>query len=124
MTTTIEAIRAEYLRYQALAEAAIAQLEDADLASSPSADDNSIATICWHCSGNLESRFAEFLTTDGEKPWRDREEEFAQRMVTKAELLAKWQRGWDTLLSALAGLRDEDLQRTVTIRRQPLQVNE
>jgi len=132
MTTTIDAIRAEYLRYKALAEAAIAQLTDADLAASASDDDpsaslggdNSIATICWHLSGNLESRFTDFLTSDGEKPWRDREEEFAQRTVTKAELLAKWQRGWDALLPALAALRDEDLPRTITIRRQPLQVNE
>ena len=132
MTTTIDAIRAEYLRYKALAEAAIAQLTDADLAASALDDDhsaslgvdNSIATICWHLSGNLESRFTDFLTSDGEKPWRDREEEFAQRTVTKAELLAKWQRGWDALLPALATLRDEDLLRTITIRRQPLQVNE
>jgi len=122
--TTIDSIRGEYLRYKALAEGAIAQLEDAALSAAPTSDDNSIATICWHLSGNLESRFTEFLTTDGEKPWRDREDEFAQRIVTKAELLAKWQRGWDALLPALANLRDEDLQRTVTIRRQPLQVNE
>ena len=124
MTTTIEAIRGEYLRYKALAEAAIAQLVDADLSTAASDHDNSIATICWHLSGNLESRFTDFLTSDGEKPWRDREEEFAPRPVTKAELLAKWQRGWDALLPALASLTDEDLAGTVTIRRQPLQINE
>ena len=124
MPTTIESIRGEYLRYKALAEAAIGQLTDSDLAASASDLDNSIATICWHLSGNLESRFTDFLTSDGEKPWRDREEEFAERNVTKAELLAKWQRGWDALLPALASLRDEDLQRTITIRREPLQVNE
>jgi len=140
MTSTIDAIRGEYLRYKGLAEAAIAQLTDADLVgvesdsaaqpdpkvgpTSGASLDNSIATICWHISGNLESRFTDFLTSDGEKSWRDREEEFALRIVTKAELLAKWQRGWDALLPALANLRDEDLQRTVTIRRQPLQVNE
>ena len=132
MTTTIDAIRGEYLRYKALAEAAISQLEDADLAASPPGVDpstslgvnNSIATICWHISGNIESRFTDFLTSDGEKPWRDREEEFAERTVTKTELLAKWQRGWDALLLALTNLGDEDLHRTITIRREPLQVNE
>jgi uncharacterized damage-inducible protein DinB len=124
VTATVESIRGEYLRYKALAEGAIAQLADADLSRQQSDTDNSIATICWHLSGNLESRFTEFLTSDGEKPWRHREEEFQRRAVTRAELLEKWKRGWDVVLKALAELGDEDLQRTVTIRRQPLQVNE
>ena len=124
MMSTIESIRAEYLRYKALAEAAIAQVNESDLSVQPSGTDNSIAVICWHVSGNFESRFTDFLTSDGEKPWRSREEEFQSRTTTRAELLAKWSRGWEVVLRALAELKDEDLQRTVTIRRQPLQVNE
>ena len=124
MTSTIESIRAEYLLYKALAEAAIAQVKECDLCVHTSSTDNSIAVICWHVSGNFESRFTDFLTSDGEKPWRHREEEFQSRTTTRAELLAKWQRGWEVLLKALAGLKDEDLQRTVTIRGQSLQVNE
>jgi hypothetical protein len=124
MTSTIESIRAEYLRYKALAEAAIAQVEDSDLSMQGSGTDNSIAIICWHISGNLESRFTDFLTSDGEKPWRNREEEFQPRTASRAELLAKWNRGWEVVLQSLSDLKDEDLQGTVTIRRQSLQINE
>src|SRR6476619_7972283 len=101
MTSTIESIRAEYLRYKALAEAAIAQVEDADLSKRSSGADNSIVIICWHVSGNLESRFTDFLISDGEKPWRNREEEFQPRTATRAELLARWEEGWAALLDTL-----------------------
>jgi len=124
MTTVIESIRAEYLRYKALAEAAIDQLSEDELSAQGPNGGNSIAVICWHVSGNLRSRFTEFLTSDGEKPWRDREEEFQARTVTRAELLSKWDQGWDVLLGTLATLTDEQLQLTVTIRGQPLHVHE
>jgi len=124
MTIIIESIRAEYLRYKRLAEAAIAQLSDAELSAPGPNDGNSIAVICWHVSGNFRSRFTDFLTSDGEKPWRARDEEFQTRTVTRAELLAKWEEGWAALLDALATLSDEELQQTVTIRRQPLLVVE
>ena len=77
-----------------------------------------------YVSGNLRSRFTDFLTDDGEKPWREREEEFAARSVSRDVLLAKWNEGWDVLLATLGALTDEDLSRTVTIRRQPLLVHE
>ena len=77
---------------------------------------NSIVTICWHVGGNLRSRFTDFLTSDGEKPWRQRDEEFAARTVTGTELLAHWNTGWDALLATLATLSDADLGRSVTIR--------
>jgi uncharacterized damage-inducible protein DinB len=124
MTNIIDSIRAEYMRYKALAEAAIAQLRDDELAIQAPNCGNSIATISWHISGNLQSRFTDFLTSDGEKPWRDREEEFEVRRVTREELLSKWARGWDALVGALATLTDEQLQLTVTIRGQPLRVHE
>jgi uncharacterized damage-inducible protein DinB len=112
------------MRYKALAEGALTQLDDAQLTVPPPGGGNSIAIICWHISGNLRSRFTEFLTTDGEKPWRQREEEFRDRTVTGAELLAQWERGWAVLLEALAGLADSHLAETVRIRGQALRVHE
>jgi hypothetical protein len=112
----IDSIRGEYRRYKALAEAAMAQLSDRQLVARDSASDNSIAIICWHVSGNLESRFSDFLTADGEKPWRDRDEEFAPRDVTREALLEKWDKGWAVLLSSLDALTDEQLFAPVTIR--------
>ena len=124
MTNIIDSIRGEYLRYRALAEAAIDQLTEDQLSAEGPNGGNSIAVICWHVSGNLRSRFTDFLTSDGEKPWRKREEEFQSRTVTLAELLAKWNQGWDVLLGMLANLTDEQLQLTVTIRGQTLRVHE
>ena len=124
MTNIIESIRAEYLRYKGLAEGAIDQLGDDDLSASGPNGGNSIATICWHVSGNLKSRFTEFLISDGEKPWRSRDEEFSARSVTRAALLAKWAEGWNVLLGTLDALTDEQLDQTVTIRGQPLRVHE
>jgi len=124
MASIIDSIRAEYLRYKALAEGAIDQLDDADLSASGPNGGNSIAVICWHISGNLMSRFTDFLTGDGEKPWRQREEEFRARTVPRSELLSKWNEGWDVLLATLATLSDEILQDTVTIRGQHLLVHE
>jgi uncharacterized damage-inducible protein DinB len=124
MTTFIDSIRAEYLRYKTLAEAAIDQLPDDALSAEGPDGGNSIAVICWHISGNLRSRFTDFLTSDGEKPWRNRDEEFEPRTVGREALLAKWNLGWNALLGALSSLSDEQLQQTVTIRGQPLQVQE
>ena len=120
----VESIRSEYLRYKKLAEDSIAQASDAQLTAVLGSGSNSIATICWHVSGNLKSRFTDFLTSDGEKPWRNREEEFDARHVSRAELQAKWEEGWRALLQALDGLSDLDLDRQVTIRGQSLSVIE
>jgi uncharacterized damage-inducible protein DinB len=124
MSTLIESIRSEFLRYKSLAEGTISQLQADQLSASKGDASNSIAVICWHISGNLQSRFTDFLTTDGEKPWRNREEEFEPRAVTRAELLDKWERGWTQLLSALDGLSDAQLKERVVIRGQPLHVHE
>lgn len=124
MTSVVESIRDEYLRYKTLAEGAIAQVGDAELSAPGPGGGNSIAVICWHIAGNLRSRFTEFLTTDGEKPWRARDEEFHGRTVTRAELLDCWNQGWDVLLGTLGTLTDDQLQLTVTIRRELLLVHE
>lgn len=124
MTTILESIRGEYLRYKALAEGAVAQLTDAELTVPGAGGGNSIAVIAWHISGNLRSRFTDFLTTDGEKPWRHRDEEFEKRALTRDELLAHWERGWSVLFAALDELGEEQLTATVTIRGQAFRVHE
>jgi hypothetical protein len=124
MNTLVKSIEGEYLRYRALAESALAQVPDAALCAPGLAGGNSLAVICWHVGGNLASRFTDFLTSDGEKPWRDRDAEFAARTVTRDELMAQWNRGWTVLLETIAHLSDGDLSRTVTIRGQPLLVHE
>lgn len=116
-------IEGEYRRYKALAEGALDQLTPEQLAEGAGAT-NSVATIVWHISGNLESRFTDFLTSDGEKPWRDRDGEFERRAPSPETLREKWERGWAVLLDTLASLHDEDLERTITIRGVELRVDE
>jgi hypothetical protein len=119
----IASIAAEFRRYKSLGDAAIAQVSDADLARA-AGEDNSIAVVVWHIAGNLRSRFTDFRTTDGEKPWRNRDEEFVARIVTRQELLDKWESGWAALFTALAALTDADFDQTVTIRSQPLTISD
>lgn len=119
----LQSLADEYRRYKALAEAALEQVPEAALSEPGPAGGNSLAVICWHVAGNLRSRFTDFLTSDGEKPWRQREEEFAKRTVSRAELLAKWNQGWDALLSALETLTDADLTRTIRIRGEAFTVH-
>jgi hypothetical protein len=102
-----------------LADRAIAQLDDASLHIQINPLQNTVAVIMQHMAGNALSRWADFLTTDGEKPDRDRDSEFIDRQLPRPELLALWERGWKCLFDALAPLTDEDLSRTVTIRREP-----
>ena len=133
MRDQIAAIEGEYRRYKALGEAAMQQLGAAELCQSPrpkaqsptpnEEGDNTIAAIVAHLQGNLESRFTDFLTTDGEKAWRKREEEFAGRDESRAQVMDRWNRGWNAVLAALGGLTDANLFDTITIRSQPLRVD-
>ncbi|MGD0220916.1 MAG: DUF1572 family protein [Terriglobia bacterium] len=109
MRAVIASIEGEYLRYKELAEGSFRQLSVEQLAQAAGDSDNSAATIAWHVGGNLKSRFTDFLDSDGEKPWRDRETEFRSRQVTHAELSAFWGQGWQALQAALAALTDSDL---------------
>lgn len=93
MRIVIASIEGEYRRYQQMAEASFRQLSDDQLVQFAGASGNSVATIAWYISGNLRSRFTEFLDTDGEKPWRDRDTEFLARHVTHDELFAFWGKG-------------------------------
>jgi hypothetical protein len=120
----IESIRAEARRYKAAAEAALAQLDDASLTRSVGASSNSAAAIICHVAGNLSSRFTDFLTADGEKPWRDREAEFFDPATARAELMARWEDGWRAFFAAVDPLTDADFARTITIRGQALTVHD
>lgn len=120
----IDAVRSEFLRYKTLAEGAIAQLPDDALTAIAADGSNSVAVICQHIAGNLRSRFTDFLTTDGEKPWRQRDQEFVPHVNTREELLRQWTAGWEVLLGTLGTLSDTHLSQTVMIRRQPLTVTE
>jgi uncharacterized damage-inducible protein DinB len=113
----------EYKRYRLLAERAMAQMPDDALNVVPADECNSVAMIVAHMSGNLRSRFTNLLTEDGEKPWRERDEEFASRTCTRAEVTTFWTDGWTVLEREVAALTDADLSRVVTIRQQPLTVH-
>src|SRR5437763_17191734 len=104
MRTLIASIEGEYRRYKTLAEGAMAQVADDAGLTHAAASDNSIATIVRHVSGNLKSRFTEFLTSDGEQPWRDRDSEFLARDVTRAGVEAVWAEGGQALVVAVAAV--------------------
>jgi uncharacterized damage-inducible protein DinB len=101
------------------AERAIAQLSDAALHKRPAAGFNSVATMVRHVSGNLISRWTNFLTTDGDKPDRNRESEFADWIGSRDELMQRWERGFELFFETLESLSDEDLAKTVYIRSEP-----
>ena len=120
MRDQIIPVEREFGRYKTLAEEAMAQVDETVFQRITPGFDNSIAVLVWHISGNLKSRFTDFLTTDGEKPWRHRDEEFVARGVSRAELMAKWEDGWRVLLGTLAAMNDEDLSRRITIRQEAM----
>jgi len=102
--------------YKKLADRAIAQVPDEALTATLDAESNSIAIIVKHLTGNMQSRWTDFLTSDGEKPSRNRDAEFETPPQTRAELLALWEAAWKIAFDALAPLTDDDLGRTIRIR--------
>jgi hypothetical protein len=115
-TSYVEDAIAIFRQYKLLGDRAIAQCPDAKLTVPPDTDSNSVAILVKHMSGNMRSRWTDFLTTDGEKPDRNRDTEFEDPPATRAEVLAAWERGWAVVFSALASLTEADLARTITIR--------
>jgi uncharacterized damage-inducible protein DinB len=118
MRDVIQSIEREFRSYRKLGDRAVAQLSDEEMDRAVSGA-NSVATVMRHVAGNLRSRFTDFLTSDGEKPWRDRESEFANTTLSRDALIEQWNAGWTTLLDTLAALDDSHLQSTVTIRSEP-----
>jgi Protein of unknown function (DUF1572) len=108
------------LTYKTLGDLTFAQLDQDDFHYAPNPESNSISVIIRHLHGNMVSRWTNFLTEDGEKPGRNRDTEFSPPPLGKDALIPLWEEGWNCLLSALRALHDEDLQKTVTIRHEPL----
>lgn len=115
----LETCVATFRSQKILGDKTFAQLDDAGLFWAPEPESNSVAVIVKHVSGNMVSRWTDFLTTDGEKPGRNRDEEFADDLTERSQVLGAWEQGWDALFGALAALKPEDLSRTVTIRGEP-----
>ena len=102
--------------YKKLGEGAIGQITDEELNIALDSEMNSIAQIVKHMAGNMKSRWTDFLTTDGEKPDRDRDSEFVDPPATREAVMKTWEDGWNCLWRALGQLQEHDMQRTVTIR--------
>jgi hypothetical protein len=115
-TSYIEDALAIFRQYKQLGERAMAQLTDEQLFASLDDESNSIAIIVKHITGNMRSRWTDFLTSDGEKPTRNRDSEFVDPPDTREALLRNWEQGWACVFSTVEPLTDADLPRTVTIR--------
>lgn len=110
-------VRVQFEKMKRLAEGALAQAHDDDLNVAIDKEANSLAVMVKHMAGNLRSRFTDFLTTDGEKPTRNRDGEFeVEGPVSRDAMLRDWESGWQTLFDTLQGLTTDDLDRVVTIR--------
>jgi hypothetical protein len=118
-TEWISAVIDAFEANKRMADRAVEQVPDDKLHTARDANTNSIAVIMKHASGNLTSRWTDFLTTDGEKPWRNRDDEFIDSFRSRTELVEKWEQGWTCLFDALRSLKPEDLGKSVLIRGQP-----
>lgn len=108
--------------YKDLGDKTFEQLTDEEFHYQPSSESNSIAVIIQHMAGNMLSRWTNFLTEDGEKEWRQRDEEFEIHNFTKQQLLERWEKGWSCFLNTLDSLQEEDLLKTIYIRKEGLSV--
>jgi Protein of unknown function (DUF1572) len=119
-THYLEEVRRQFRGHKRLAEGAIAQLKDEELFIALDSESNSIAVLVKHLAGNMRSRFTDFLTTDGEKPDRDRDREFEMNSATtRSDVMKWWEEGWARVFAAVDALKPEDIMRTVTIRGEP-----
>ena len=119
----LDDVRLQFTRLKKLAEDALAQVTDDELSVTLDPESNSLAVIVKHMAGNLRSRFTDFLTSDGEKPDRNRDGEFEiDGTPSREAILADWERGWRVLFEALDALTEDDLLLEVTIRGEPLSV--
>jgi len=114
----LESVIKQFEYYKLLGEQTFAQVADEQLFWQYNEDSNSIATIVKHVAGNMKSRWTDFLTTDGEKEWRNRDGEFENDIASRAEMMALWNEGWQVFLGALASLGAGDLDKGIYIRNQ------
>ncbi len=116
----LEEIGRQLRGHKRMGEAAMTQLEDKEFFVALDPESNSVAALVKHIAGNARSRFTDFLTTDGEKPDRFRDQEFeVSEKTTREDVLRWWEQGWSHVFSTLDSLKPEDVQRTVTIRHEP-----
>ncbi len=108
--------------YRSLGDKTFEQLQEKDFLVQPSSESNSMAVIVKHMHGNMLSRWTNFLTEDGEKTWRKRDEEFEENESSKEKIIALWNEGWDCMFHALKNLQEDDLTKTVYIRSEPVPV--
>jgi len=118
----IATFRSEFARYNTYLNGVLDQIDDDTLNRLPVEGGNSIAMLVRHLHGNIRSRFTDFLNSDGEKPWREREDEFVHVDVTVDQARKLWDQAWELLDTTLSSLEDEDLEREVIIRGQALSV--
>ena len=120
--TFLSSVIKRFNEYKNLGDKTFAQLKDEDFLYTPNETSNSLAVIIKHMHGNMQSRWTNFLTEDGEKEWRKRDAEFEEAPISKKELMILWEKGWEILLHTLQLLHPEDLLKTITIRSEPLNV--
>lgn len=120
----LESAKKQFEYYKMLGDKTIAQLPDDKLFWQYNEESNSIAIIINHLSGNMLSRWTDFLTSDGEKEWRHRDEEFENSIKTKIELMQKWNYGWNCLFNTLNSLQEDDFSKTIYIRNQGHSITE
>ncbi len=108
--------------YKELGDKTFEQLNEADFHFQPNAVSNSIALIIQHMAGNMLSRWTDYLHSDGEKEWRNRDKEFEEQLMNKEALIAFWDKGWNCCLEALKSLKPDDLLKTIYIRSEGLLV--
>lgn len=116
MNFSLKKLKKQFTYYQQLGEKTFAQLPEESLFWQANEESNSIALLVQHLSGNMLSRWTDFLTTDGEKEWRKREEEFRPKLTTKTQVIEQWNKGWNCLHKALESMSDVDLEKEIFIR--------
>ena len=114
----LESVKKQFLYYKTLGEKAMEQIQPEQLFVSVNEDTNSIATIVKHLSGNMLSRWTDFLTTDGEKEWRNRDGEFENNLQTKEAVMTLWDKGWNCFFDALDSIQPEQLSTIIYIRNE------
>lgn len=116
MNSYLESIKKQFEYYKMLGDKTFEQIPEDKLFWKPNIESNNIAMLVKHISGNMFSRWTDFLTTDGEKDWRNRDAEFNNDIKTKTDLLILWNKGWDCLFNTISSLTNQDLEKEIYIR--------
>jgi hypothetical protein len=124
MNSYLVSVSKQFKYYKQLGDKTFEQLNDDEINWQPNADNNSIAILVKHMVGNMLSRWTNFLTEDGEKTWRHRDQEFEDSYTSKSDMIVDWEKGWQCLFDAITPLNENDLERIIYIRKQGHTVSE